>query len=119
MECGNTANLVGGEIIYPHREDLFSKWFWLCGCGAYCGCHGFTTRPMGNPSGAATRRARMLAHENFDPLWKLGRMGRRDAYSWLSAQMGLAAEQTHIGMMTREQALEVVRHCRALRSLAA
>lgn len=120
IECGATARIVGGEVVYPHRPDLYGKRFWLCECGAYCGCHGITTRALGNPCGPDTRRARMLAHEAFDPLWRSKKMARRDAYTWLSEQMGLHPEQTHIGMMTREQALEVVRHCNARgRSLAA
>lgn len=112
IECGQLAGLVYGDVIYPHRPDLFSKAFWLCDCGAYCGCHGITTRALGNPCGPETRRARMHAHEAFDPLWRNRQMGRHEAYSWLSDKMGLAPEQTHIGMMTRDQALEVVRHCR-------
>lgn len=113
IECGATAKLVGGKAIYPHRPDLYGKRFWLCECGAYCGCHGITARPLGNPCGPDTRRARMAAHEAFDPLWRSRKMGRREAYSWLSVQMDLPSEQTHIGMMTRAQALAVVRHCQA------
>jgi hypothetical protein len=113
IECGSLAALVSGGVIYPHRPDLFQKRFWLCECGAYCGCHGYTTRPLGFPCGPETRQARMAAHDAFDPLWRSRRMGRRDAYTWLSKAMGLPPEQTHIGMMTREQAREVVAHCLA------
>lgn len=119
IECGSATALVTGEAIYPHRPDLYSKKFWLCECGAYCGCHGVTERPLGNPCGSATRHARMAAHRVFDPIWKSREMGRREAYTWLSEMMGLAPEQTHIGMFTRDQALEVVRHCRERRRVAA
>lgn len=38
--CGKPAQLVGGDVIYPHREDLHEKKFWLCTpCNAYVGCH--------------------------------------------------------------------------------
>lgn len=112
IECGETATLVTGERIYPHRPDLYRKRFWLCSCGAYCGCHGVTTRALGNPCGAETRRARMAAHEVFDPLWRSRQMDRTAAYAWLAARMGLTREHCHIGMMTAAQAWEVVRHCR-------
>jgi len=118
-ECGKTAHIVGGERIYPHRPDLFDKRFWLCECGAYCGCHGFTTRPLGFLAGADTRRARNNAHAVFDPLWKSGAMGRRDAYSWLAEQMGLRAEECHIGMMNGDQARKVIQLCNDRRKAAA
>jgi hypothetical protein len=119
LECGAIAKLVGGERIYPHRPDLYHKRFWLCECGAYCGCHGVTTRPLGNPAGPETRRARNAAHQNFDPLWKSRQMDRRAAYAWLSREMGIPPEQTHIGMMTAAQAWQVVDLCNARRRAAA
>lgn len=119
IECGGSTELVGGDRIYPHRPDLYGKRFWLCACGAYCGCHGVTTRALGNPCGPETRRARMAAHEAFDPLWKSRLMDRRGAYTWLAGQMDLPFDKTHIGMMTAAQAWEVVRHCRERGSLAA
>lgn len=119
IECREVARLVGGNVIYPHREDLFHKSFWLCDCGAYCGCHGITTRPLGFPAGAETRRARNNAHAVFDPLWRSGGMDRRAAYGWLAERMGLPSEQCHIGMMTAAQAREVIAHCRDRRFGAA
>lgn len=107
LECGAVAQLVGGKAIYPHRPDLYGKRFWLCECGAYCGCHGATDRPLGFPAGPDTRRARNAAHAAFDPLWQSGRMGRRDAYTWLAAKMQLDPELCHIGMMTADQARQV------------
>ena len=112
IECGRVAKLVGGEAIYPHRPDLHHKSFWLCECGAYCGSHGATSRPLGFPAGTETRCARSKAHEAFDPLWRSGQLDRRSAYTWLSERMELDPEQCHIGMMTAAQAREVVAHCR-------
>jgi hypothetical protein len=114
IECNGTAKLVNGDAIYPHRHDLYHKRFWLCDCGAYCGCHGVTTRALGNPCGAETRRARIAAHDQFDPIWRNGSGTRRDAYTWLAGEMGIPSERCHIGMMTAAQAWEVVTHCCAL-----
>lgn len=119
IECGQSAVLVKGDKIYPHRPDLYVKNFWLCECGAYCGCHGVTTRALGSPCGPETRRSRMAAHDAFDPLWQSREMTRREAYDWLSDCMGIAADLTHIGMFSRAQAMEVVRHCRERRGRAA
>jgi hypothetical protein len=119
IECGATASLVGGAQIYPHRPDLYGKRFWLCACGAYCGCHGQTTNPLGNPAGPATRRARSAAHDNFDPIWKSRQMHRAEAYAWLSRELNIAPEHTHIGMMTAAQAWAVVDLCNARRKAMA
>src|SRR5258707_499472 len=74
QHCGAEAKLVSGLAVYPHRPDLCHKKFWLCGCGAFVGCHPGTSRPLGAPSNAALRRAKTAAHYNLDPLWKTGRM---------------------------------------------
>lgn len=118
VECGEAAYLVNGKAIYPHRPDLYHKRFWLCECGAYCGCHGVTTRPLGFPAGAATRQARSAAHNAFDPLWRSGQMNRRQAYSWLADALGIDPEDCHIGMMTADRAWQVVNLCQA-REMAA
>jgi len=111
LECGKMAKLVKGDAIYPHRPDLYHKNFWLCRCGAYCGCHGATTRPLGFPAGAETRRARNAAHAAFDPLWKSGKMTRREAYTWLASQLGIAPEDCHVGMMRADRAWQVAEIC--------
>lgn len=85
--CERHAELVGGEVIYPHRPDLGSKKFWLCTpCNAYVGCHAGDdgTRPLGRLTAAdlldkARRqdfweqysRDTFLAHTEFVPAEKL------------------------------------------------
>lgn len=110
-ECGGVARVVSGARIYPHRRDLFDKSFWLCACGAYVGCHPGTQKPLGAPSGAQLRRAKIAAHAAFDPLWKSGEMIRAEAYAWLARGMGLRGTETHIGYFTVEQCRTVVRLC--------
>lgn len=119
IECGATAELVKGDVVYPHRTDLHAKWFWRCQCGAYTGCHGDSKSPKGKPAGPETREARIKAHAMFDPMWKA--VARRDrcgydrargrAYVWLQGQMGMTPEECHIGMMTLAQAQRVQELC--------
>lgn len=104
--CNREATLTNGETIYPHRPDLHHKFFWLCACGAYVGCHPYTSKALGTPADKALRMARNRAHELFDKLW-LPRQDRREAraeaYEWLREQMGMTPDQCHFGMMTPEQ----------------
>ena len=109
--CDGPTERVGGEVIYPHREDLYHKRFILCRpCWAYVGCHEGGT-PFGRLADAKLRRAKMRAHATFDPIWKSGSMKRGEAYAWLAEKMKLNIDNTHIGMFDLEQCAEVVRLC--------
>lgn len=115
--CGKLAQLVSGSTIYPHRRDLSHLKFWRCDpCGAYVGCHKNSTRhvPLGRLANAELRAWKQQAHFNFDPLWKSGRMKRREAYAWLAVQMKIDFKDCHIGMFNVEQCKDVVRIIAAL-----
>lgn len=112
--CNREAILTDGQVIYPHREDLWHKFFWKCpsrDCGAYVGCHPNTSKALGTPANEQLRKARSRAHASFDPLWKDNgndRARRVEEYEWLMDQMGLDRDSCHIGMMTIEQCERVV-----------
>lgn len=112
QHCGAPADLVTGKTVYPHREDLYAKPFWYCApCSAWVGCHPGTTNPLGRPSNYYLRRAKSAAHAAFDPLWRQGTMRRKDAYLWLSIQLGIPWNQTHIGEFDEATCRLVVEKC--------
>lgn len=99
---------------YGYPEDTPDKGMaYLCRpCNAYVGVHSGTDRPKGSLANAELRGWRKATHARFDPLWQDGPFKKRNAaYRWLSEQMELPIEQTHIGMFTVEQckaALEII-----------
>jgi hypothetical protein len=99
-ECGATTRLTNGAEIYPHRPDLAQRAFWRCACGAYCGCHKGTDRPLGTPAGPTLRRERLMLHAQFDKLWKgsPARSARGEAYAWLGRELELTPPECHIGL---------------------
>lgn len=117
-ECGRTPKLVTGETIYPYRQDLYDKLFYLCTCGAYVGCHSGTENALGSPASAALRKARSDAHALFDPLWRkkqaLGfskKDARHAAYVWLATDMGIPISGCHFSQLNLAQctkALEIL-----------
>lgn len=120
--CERAAVLVGGKVIYPNRPDLAAKRFWRCPhdpCDAYVGCHPLTTRALGRLANRELRNAKMAAHAWFDRRWNaepnkaMRGKARRREYAWLAAQLGIAAEECHIGMMSLDRALRVVEVCRS------
>lgn len=120
LECRQrNSSLVGGKAIYPHRPDLYGKAFWLCACGAYCGCHPGTQSPLGFPCGPTTRKARSALHVVMDPLWtnvQHGKKKRRNAvYSFLAERMGKSRDDTHSAMFTAEECRAAIEHLKAFR----
>lgn len=95
------------------RDSKYGK-FWGCSQFPNCrGTHGAHPdgRPLGVPADAVTKAARIQAHAAFDGLWKSGHMRRRDAYTWLSRQLGIPTSACHIGTFDRQRCLDVVRVC--------
>lgn len=110
--CGNQANLVMGDKIYPHRKDLFTKKFYICeSCQAWVGTHRDGT-PLGRLANKELRLLKKKAHDSFDPLWRYGAKNRQQAYRWLAKEMNLSREQCHIGMFNEEQCKKVIEICR-------
>lgn len=114
--CGGFAPLVTGQVVYPHRPDLYSKRFYRCGpCNAYVGVHPGTTNPLGRLADATLRRAKMAAHAAFDPLWQNGAGNRSKRYAWLARTLGIPPQDCHIGMFDVDMCARVVAACQAVR----
>ena len=108
--CNKESELVDGSVIYPHRPDLFHKYFYRCvDCLAHVGCHPNTTKPLGRLANKELRQAKSEAHLSFDKLWKRYGMDRNEAYAYLADKMGIDKKDAHIGMFTVEQCKEVVK----------
>lgn len=93
-DCGKKvqARLTDGSEIYPHRQELYSLPFWKCdACGNYVGCHHKTknkTGPLGCIPTPELKNARNHIHKLLDPIWKSGKMGRKEIYKKLSDELG-------------------------------
>lgn len=96
---------------------------WCCDpCDARVGCHQETMTPKGTLANAATRAARIAAHEAFDQLWrmKLDRHphmrrshARQRAYEWLARTLNIDVDLCHIAMMNAAECMRVVEVCAA------
>ena len=124
--CHQPVQLVTGTAIYPRRPDLASLKFHRCApCDAYVGCHkpgDYTVisgnkvisdgaLPLGRLANAELRRAKQRAHAAFDPIWQGRIMGRKQAYAWLAKQLGLAADEAHIGEFDVARCGRVIEVC--------
>lgn len=111
-DCGAEAELVTGREIYPHRRDLWGGQYWAClPCRCWVGCHPGSDKRMGRVANAATRKLKVAAHAAFDPMWKSGRITRKQAYAWLREQTGLSERDCHMGWMSDEDLKRVAEVC--------
>lgn len=119
--CGSPSKLVDSIEIYGKSYGMI----YLCRpCDAYVGCHRGSTIAKGRLADKELRQWKKAAHGFFDALWrrKMKRgytkeQARSAAYRWLSEQMGIDFEYTHIGMFNIDQCRRVVDICKAYHSL--
>lgn len=108
--CGTLTDFVDSKVIYGRSYGMA----YLCpNCKAYVGVHKGTDKPLGRLANAELRKWKNAAHASFDPLWQTGpfRRKRNQAYAWLSKQMGLPIEKTHIGMFDIAECKQVIKIC--------
>lgn len=77
-------------------------------CHSYVGVHKGTDQAKGRLANAELRKCKIEAHRYFDKIFIRGIMKRNEAYKWLSEQLGLPSEYTHIGMFNPETCRKVV-----------
>ena len=110
--CNQPAEIVTGQLVYPHRPDLNDKYFHFCNdCDAWVGCHS-DGRPLGRLANQELRRAKQRAHAAFDPKWKTKQMKRSHAYSWLAESLGIDGKDCHIGMFDVDMCERVIELCK-------
>ena len=89
------CNLVDGNIIYPHRQDLSNLSFYQCPCCKnYVGCHKGTVIPLGVIPTEEMKKARMIIHSLIDPLWKNGKIKRGKLYKIMAKRLGIKEYHT-------------------------
>ena len=120
--CQQEAPLLRiGDAGYPYQSD-YGPTYVCVPCKAWVGCHDGTTKALGGLANAELRAAKIAAHAAFDPLWqgKIRRdkcsktKARKAGYTWLSQQLGIPLEKTHIGYMSLEECRKVVEVCKAV-----
>lgn len=104
--------LVKGDVIYPHRKDLYQLNFYQCPeCEAYCGTHKGTTKPLGTTANGTLRQLRSKCHRKFDPLWRDTNHTRKSMYSQLANIMQIHVRNCHIAMFDEQQCRQCLIAC--------
>jgi ssDNA-binding Zn-finger/Zn-ribbon topoisomerase 1 len=112
-ECGAHMILKISDRFL--QKDGTPKKFWSCSRFPVCrGIHGAHPdgRPLGIPGDAATKEARIRAHDSFDNMTKRCNMTRNQAYRWLRRQLEMTKEECHIAKFDIPTCEKVVKLCR-------
>lgn len=99
--CGGTVVLRSADGIY--KENKNGAMLYVCSnypvCDAYVQAHPITKAPMGSMADNKLRTLRIVAHKQFDKLFKCGYMTRQEAYLWLATLISAPLSQAHIGYL--------------------
>lgn len=96
--CGKQARWCENKEKYGKNYGK-SYMCYLCECGAYVGCHNNTKKPLGTLASPELQQLRRKVHTIIDPMWRNGKMTRRNVYAYLSKIMG---KTYHTGETTIE-----------------
>ena len=119
LEKPKICRYCGGKVVFTSNSEIYGKEYgngkcYLCrNCKAFVGVHTETLTPLGTLANDELRKWRHQAHNEFDKLWKgkTRKMTRYNAYGWLSKQMNLTRNETHIALFEIEQCKQVIEIC--------
>ena len=106
--CGRKTEFVDSSVVYGRSYGMI---YYCRTCRAWVGVHKGTEQPLGRLANAELRYWKKQAHAAFDPIWKYGSMKRHNAYGWLSSQLNIPHDKTHIGMFDVGQCKQVIQVC--------
>jgi len=99
---GKICPYCKAPTVFVDSIEVYQKSYgmiYLCRpCGAWCGIHKDSkAKSLGRLANAELREWKKKAHDAFDPIWKSNYKSRHEAYEWLSNQLRIPREYTHIG----------------------
>jgi len=114
--AGKICPYCGKESVLADSAEVYGISYgpiYICrDCNAYVGCYKGTTIALGRLANAELRQAKKRAHHYLDRIWQSGHHGRFTTYTWLSKQLGIPRELTHVGMSDLDQCNRIADICR-------
>jgi len=103
--CKKEAPWVENKAKYGRNFGKSYMCYYCKDCDAYVGCHQNTKVALGSMANAELRALRMQCHALIDPLWKDGKMTRKEMYRMLNEKFG---RTIHIGWSREEECREII-----------
>jgi len=105
--CKKEAKWCENKEKYGKNYGKSYMCYYCQNCDAYVGCHNNTKKPLGTMANKELREWRMKAHAVIDPLWRTGKIKRRDVYYQLEQRFGRGI---HIGESDIEICKEIIEY---------
>jgi len=105
--CNKSAAWVPNEQVYGKRYGKSYMCYWCKNCDAYVGCHQNSKVALGIMANRELREWRIKVHGYIDPLWKTGRMNRREVYQKLADHFGKIIHIGESDLETCKKILEI------------
>jgi hypothetical protein len=99
-KCKKEAPWVENKEKYGRNYGKSYMCYYCKECDTYVGCHNNTRKALGTMADKETQQWRMKAHQVFDPLWRNGKMTRKQAYEFIGNR--------HIGESDIEQCQKII-----------
>lgn len=109
--CVGKVNLVNNAEFYGGREYGWPLAYRCSCCGARVGTHLGTDIPLGTLANEVTIKARIAAHDAFDPLWK-GKTPWHRSQAYQALARAMQKRFAHISWMDEQECRKVVELCR-------
>lgn len=114
MELSKECPYCGGAVIHTSNVHVYGKVYgngmiWMCeDCTASVGCHP-DGAPLGILANTEMKELKRDCHKLFDPLWKEGKMKRKEAYRRLAKRLDIQENNCHFGFFNEEQLTYVLK----------
>ena len=113
--CGARAVLRPASAIGKTKPCYDGQKFYVCArypsCDSYVAAHSKSGLPMGSLADRRLRWLRRDAHEALEQFCRERNMNRSEGYQWLGMQLGIPAEDAHIGKFSEFRCNAVIRMC--------
>jgi len=110
--CNSGTKVVSEEYIYgkSYKGNNMICCVNYPKCNSYCGTHKEDGTSLGRLADSTLRQYKKVAHSWFDQIWRNKKLLKRnEAYDWLSEQLGIPIEMTHIGWFNIETCKKVIK----------
>lgn len=111
--CKSGTKTVTEEHIYGKKYK--GKTMICCvnfpSCDSYVGTHEEDGSSLGRLANSELRQYKKVTHSWFDRIWKEQHMSRTEAYDWLSDELELPRDMTHIGWFNITTCKKAIQLC--------
>ena len=104
--CNKKAKFCENKEIYGKNYGKSYMVYYCKDCDAYVGCHNNSDKPLGTMANKELRKWRRKTHSILDPLWKTGKITRKELYFKISKYF---KKEIHIGSSDIEQCNKIIK----------